>query len=120
MNLSVMKSVFPNFELADFTMFDKIISLKWETVFDSESWEEYKILTLEMVSTDNCKILMEFIGVDLFRFEGDGRLSGFYVKDMFVRGYENAARYEAGDYEEDELRFYCSDVIIKSLEKPER
>ncbi len=85
MNLSVMKSVFPNFELADFTMFDKIISLKWETVFDSESWEEYKILTLEMVSTDNYKILMEF-----------------------------------GDYEEDELRFYCSDVIIKSLEKPER
>lgn len=73
-----------------------------------------------MVSTDNCKILMEFIGVDLFRFEGDGRLSGFYVKDMFVRGYENAVRYEAGDYEEDELRFYCSDVIIKSLEKPER
>ena len=39
---------------------------------------------------------------------------------MSVRGYENASRYEVGDYEENALEFYCSDVIIKSLEKIER
>jgi len=36
---------------------------------------------------------------------------------MSIRGYEHGSKYEVGDYEENALAFYCSDVIIKSLEK---
>ena len=101
-------------------MFDEIITLKWETIFDNESWEEHKHLLLEMANSDNYKILIECKDVDSFRFQGNGQISGFYINDMSVRGYENASRYEVGDYEENALEFYCSDVIIKSLEKTER
>lgn len=117
MNLSVIKSFFPNFDITHFNMFDKIIFLKWETFFDNESWEEHKNLTLEMTGPDNYKILMEFTDVHSFRFQGDGQISGFYIEDMSVRGYENSSKYEIGDYEEEAIRFYCSDVIIKNLEK---
>lgn len=33
---------------------------------------------------------------------------------------ENGSKYEVGDYEEDELGFYCPDVIIINIEKFER
>lgn len=121
MNLSVMKSVFPDFELANFDMFDRIIALKWETVFDSEFWEEHRNLTVEMTSPGGYKILIEFRDVVSFRFAGSGQIAGFYVEDMLGRGYENDARYKVGnyEYEEDGLRFYCSDVIVKHFEKTE-
>lgn len=121
MNLSVMKSVFPDFELANFDMFDRIIALKWEIVCDSEFWEEHRNLTLEMTSPEGCKILMEFKDVVSFCFEGSGQIAGFYVEDMLGRGYENKARYKVGNYEDEDdgLRFYCSDVIVKHLEKTE-
>lgn len=117
MNLSVIKTVFPDFDITNFNMFDEIIFLKWETVFDNESWEERKNLILEMTSSDNYKILIECKDVDSFCFRGNGQISGFYIKDMSVRGYENSSKYEVGDYEENELEFNCSDVIIKKLEK---
>lgn len=117
MNLSVMNSVFPDFDITNFNMFDKIIFLKWESVFDNESWKEHKNLILEMTSPNNYKILLEFKDVDSFCFHGDGQISGFYIKDMSIRGYENGSKYEVGDYEEDEVAFYCSNVIIKNLEK---
>ena len=117
MNLSVIKSFFPNFDITNFNMFDKIIFLKWENVFDNESCEEHKNLILEMTSPDNYKILIECKDVNYFLFRGNGQISGFYIKDMSVRGYENCSKYEIGDYEEEEIEFYCSDVIIKNFEK---
>jgi hypothetical protein len=98
-------------------MFDKIIFLKWETTLDSNSWEEHTNLILGMTSPDNYKIFIEFVDVNSWRFHGNGKISGFYIKDMTVRGYENNCKYEVGDYEENEIEFYCSDIIIKSLEK---
>lgn len=74
---------------------------------------------MEMISSDHYKILIECKDVDSFYFQGNGQISGFYIKDMSVRGYENSSKYEFGDYEENALEFYCSDVIIKSLEKME-
>lgn len=120
MDLSIMESVFSDFDMDSFNMFHEIISLRWETIFDSASWDEYRNLALEIRSHNNYKILIECKGVDSFRFEGNGQISGFYIKDMSVRGYENNSRYEVGDYEENKLEFYCSDVLIKSLEKLER
>ena len=120
MNIAIIKSVFPNFNIENFNIFDEIIFLKWETIFDNESWEEHRHLLLEMASSDNYKILIECKDVDSFRFQGNGQISGFYIKDMSVRGYENASIYEVGDYEENALGFFCSDIIIKSLEKIER
>jgi len=116
MNFSITKSVFPDFDIEKFKMFDKVIFLKWESVFDNESWEEHKNLILELTSPNNYKILIECINVDSFRFRGNGQISGFYIKDMSIKGYENSSKYEVGDYEEDELEFYCSDVIIKNIE----
>lgn len=117
MNLSIIKSFFPNFDITNFNMFDKIIFLKWETVFDNESWEEHKNLTLKMTCPENYKITIEYTDVRSFRFQGNGQISGFYIEDMSVRGYENSSKYMIGDYEADEIKFYCSDVIIKNLEK---
>lgn len=34
---------------------------------------------------------------------------------MEKKGYENNVRYEVGDYEEDEIEFYCSDVVVKNF-----
>ena len=119
MNLAIIRSVFPDFDIKNFNMFDEIISLKWETIFDYESWEEHRNLVLEMTSSSNYKIQMEFIDVHSLRFQGNGQISGFCIKDMSVRGYENGSKYEVGDYEENELVFYCSDVIIRNLEKLE-
>ena len=120
MNLTMIKSVFPDFDIENFNMFDEIVFLKWETIFDNESWEERRNLVLEMVGSENYKILIECKDVNYFRFQGNGQILGFYIKDMSVRGYENSSKYEVGDYEENELEFYCSDVIIKNLEKLER
>lgn len=120
MNIDIIKSVFPDFDIENFNIFDEIISLKWETIFDNESWEKHRQLVLEIANSDNYKILIECRDVDSFHFQGNGQISGFYIKDMSVRGYENASRYECGDYEENALGFFCSDVIIKSLEKIER
>lgn len=119
MNLDKIKSIFPNFQIRDFNIFDKITLLKWEPVFDNELWEEHRNLTLEMTSSLNYKILIEFIDVYSLRFQGNGQISGFYIKDMSARGYENGSKYEVGDYEENEIEFYCADVLIKHLEKKE-
>jgi len=106
-----------DFEIESFRMFDTITFLKWETVFDEDSWEEHTNLILEMTCPAHYKILMEFTDVNSWRFRGNGQISGFYVKDMTARGYENASKYEVGDYEEDRIEFYCSDIIIRKLEK---
>ena len=112
--------------MSHFNMFDTIIFLKWETTLDNNSWEEYTNLILGMTSPDNYKIFIEFVDVNSWRFHGSGKISGFYIKDMTVRGYENNSKYEVGDYvgkkldiikEENEIEFYCSDVIIKSFER---
>ncbi|MCM1268933.1 MAG: hypothetical protein NC302_13605 [Bacteroidales bacterium] len=116
-DLAIMKSVFPDFNIESFNMFHEIIFLKWETVFNHESWKEHRNLVMEMISSDHYKILIECKDVDSFCFQGNGQISGFYIKDMSVRGYENDSRYEVGDYEENELKFYCSDIIIRNLEK---
>lgn len=117
MNLDKMKSVFPDFQMSHFNMFDKIIFLKWETILDNNSWEEHTNLILGMSSPDNYKILIEFKDVNSWYFRGNGQISGFYIKDMTVRGYESNSTYEVGDYEENEIKFYCSEVRIKNLEK---
>lgn len=119
MNLTAIKSVLPDFGMEHFHMFDEIVSLKWETVFDHESWEKRRHLVLEMVSPDSYEILIECKDVNSFHFQGNGQILGFYIKDMSARGYENDSKYELGDYEENALRFYCSDVMIKSFKKTE-
>ena len=117
MNLDKIKSIFPDFQIRDFNMFDQITFLKWEEVFDNELWEGHRNLILEMTSSVNYKILMEFIDVHSLQFQGNGQISGFYIKDMSARGYENGSKYEVGDYAENEIEFYCSDIVIKCLEK---
>lgn len=117
MNLDMIKSVFPGFQMGDFGMFDKITCLKWENAFDDDFESEHTNLTLEMTGPDKYRISMEFWDVESWRFRGNGQISGFYIKDMTVRGYERSSRYEVGDYEEDAMEFYCSDIVIKSLEK---
>lgn len=117
MNLDKIHSFFPDFKMSDFNMFEQIISLKWEPAVDTDTWEEHKNLLLEMTSADNYKILLECIDVVFLRFQGNGQVSGFYIRDMSVRGYENCSKYEVGDYEEDCIEFYCSDIVIKHLEK---
>ena len=98
-------------------MFDKITFLKWETTVDNDSWEKHTNLVLKMICPDKYKILINFIDVNCWHFHGNGQISGFYVKDMTPRGYENNATYEVGDYEEEEIEFYCSDIVINNLEK---
>lgn len=98
-------------------MFDKITFLKWETTVDNDSWEEHTNLVLEMTCPDKYKILIEFIDVNSWHFQGNGQIGGFYIKDMTPRGYENNVKYEVGDYEEEEIEFYCSDIVINNLEK---
>ncbi|MCM1183121.1 MAG: hypothetical protein NC337_07090 [Roseburia sp.] len=120
MNLAVIKSALPDFDIESFNMFNEIISLKWEVVFDDKFGEEHKNLILEMTGSNNYKILMECKDVESFRFEGNGQILGFYIGDMSVRGYENSSKYEVGDYEEEALSFYCSDIVIKSIERSER
>lgn len=39
------------------------------------------------------------------------------MKDMSAMGYETGVKYEVGDYENDEIEFYCSDIEIKSIKK---
>lgn len=70
-----------------------------------------------MSCPNNYQILLEFIDVDSWRFRGNGQISGFYIRDMSVRGYENNSKYEVGDYEDDEIEFYCSNVVVKNFKK---
>ena len=117
LNLDKLKFFFPDFEIKDFCMFKKIISLKWEPVVDIEDWTEHKNLFLEMDSADNYKIVLECIDVVSLHFQGNEQVSGFYIRDMSKRGYEKCSKYEVGDYEEDCIKFYCSDIVIKDLKK---
>ena len=50
MDLSIMQSVIPDFTIENFNLFDEIICLKWEKVFDDVLWVEYRNLILEMKS----------------------------------------------------------------------
>lgn len=117
MNLKKINSVFPEFCIGNFNIFDKIVFLKWETIFDCNSCEDHTNLLLEMTCPAGFKILMEFIDVSSWRFQGNGQVSGFYIKDMTARGYENASKYEVGDYEEGKIEFYCSDIVVKDFKK---
>ena len=117
MNLSIIQSVLPEFDITNFNMFNEILSLKWEMLLDEETGEEAQYLTLEIRSMNNYKILMECKNVDSFRFQGNGIISGFYIKDMSVMGYECGSKYEIGDYENEDIEFYCSDVVVKNVEK---
>lgn len=117
MNLEKIISVFPNFKMRDFNMFECITSMKWEPVFDFESWEEHRNLFLEMTSAGGYKITLECVDVEHLIFQGTGQIPGFYIKDMSVMGYENCSRYEVGDYEEGYITFYCSDILIRNFEK---
>ena len=103
MDLSIMQSVIPDFTIENFNLFDEIICLKWEKVFDDVLWVEYRNLILEMKSCTDYRIQMECKKVDSFRFRGNGKISGFYVKDMSPMGYETGVKYEVGDYENDEI-----------------
>ena len=76
-NLGKIKSIFPDFQISDFNLFDKITFLKWEVVFYNELWEEHRNLILVMASSMNCKILMEFIEVHSLQLQGNGQISGF-------------------------------------------
>lgn len=42
---------------------------------------------------------------------------GFYIQDMSENGYENDVRYRVGDYDDNGIEFYCSDVVIQNFEK---
>lgn len=120
MKLDKIRNIFPDFQMENFNIFDTITLFNWETVFDYELWKEHKNLLLTMTSTNGYQIQIEFIDVDSLRFQGNGQISGFYIKNMSARGYENSSKYEVGDYENDEIEFYCSDVIIKRFEKIEQ
>lgn len=116
MNLEIIKSMIPDFQMKDFIMFDIITLLKWETVFD-DLGEESKKLSMTITSFNHYQIQIEFVNVISLQFRGTGQVSGFYIRDMSIRGYENCSRYEVGDFEDDEIRFYCEDVIIRNLER---
>ena len=115
MELERIRSVFPDFQMEHFHMFDTITSLKWENIFVCESGEEHKTLLLTLTSPDAYKIVLEFTDVHSLYFRGNRQISGFYIKDMSGTGYENASKYEVGDYEENEIAFYCSDVTVKEF-----
>lgn len=117
MDLSKIKYEFPDFCIDSFHMFDTIICLKWENVFDDKIFEEHKNITLEMSNHNNYKIIMECLNVHTFHFDGNGQISGFCIEDMSTKGYESCSKYKVGDYEEHCIGFYCSEIIIKSFDK---
>ncbi len=117
MNLDKVKFVFPDFQIQDFNMFDKIMFLKWETTVGNDFGKEHTNLVLELTCPDKYKSLIEFIDVNSWRFHGNGQILGFYIKDNTPKGYENNVKYEVGNYEEKKIEFYCSDIVINSLEK---
>ncbi len=120
MDLSVIKRLIPDFVIDNFIMFDQINSLKWEETLDDVSLEEHKMLVLEMTSITDYSLTIRFVDVNSFRFEGNGQITGFYIKDMSANGYEGIVKYEVGDFEENAIGFYCSDIVITKLEKIER
>ena len=118
MNLDKIQTIFPNFQMESFHKFDTVTALRWETVIDNIFFEAHKNLTLEMTCPDNYKIIIEFIDVYSFQFQGNGQISGFYIEDMSANGYENNVKYKIGDFEQNEaIEFYCADIIVKGIEK---
>lgn len=115
--LEKMKSVFPDFKIEHFSMFHTITSLKWENIYECQSGEGHRNLFLTMVCSEGYKILLEFTDVDSLCLRGNGQIAGFYIKDMSERGYERGSKYEIGDYEENDIAFYCSNVVVKELVK---
>ncbi len=115
MELSWIREQIPKFEMEHFDMFDEVVSLKWESFSEDVSLQTRKRLVLELHGGAKYSLTLEFSDVDSFRFEGNGQISGFYMKDMSQYGYEKRARYEIGDYEEGLIKFYCSDIVIKSF-----
>ena len=59
MDLSIMQSVIPDFTIENFNLFDEIICLKWEMVFDDVLWVEHRNLILEMKCCTDYRIQME-------------------------------------------------------------
>lgn len=117
MNLDKIRDFLPDFQIESFSIFEKVTSLKWETVFDCERLENSKNLFLEMTSPEGYKIRLEFKGVNYLYFDGRGQISGFCITDMADSGYEEASRYRISDFENDEIKFYCRDVIVNGFEK---
>lgn len=103
--------------MTQFHMFDTVTSLRWETVFDRVRQEERRCLFLTVTGASGCETELAFMDVDSFRFQGNGQIAGFYIKDMSARGYENSVRYEVGDYEEHAIEFYCSEIRIENCRK---
>lgn len=56
MDLSIMQSVIPDFTIENFNLFDEIICLKWEMVFDDVLGVEHRNLILEMKSCTDYRI----------------------------------------------------------------
>ena len=106
MNLDSIRSILPSFQMGNFNMFNKITLLKWETKLDECDWGNITNLILEMI-----------LDVKSWCFDGDGQIKGFYIQDMSENGYENDVRYRVGDYEDDAIKFYCSNVVIQKFEK---
>ena len=88
MDLSIIQSVIPDFTIENFNLFDEIICLKWEMVFDDVLWVEHRNLILEMKSCTDYRIQMECKKVDSFRFRGNGKISGFYVKGKICHQWD--------------------------------
>lgn len=117
MDLERIRRIFPDFNIENFDLFDTVVLLEWGKRADCISGEEQKKLSMTMTGLNDYQIRMEFVNVHSLRFCGNGQISGFYIRDMLERGYEGGSRYEIGDYENGEISFWCSDVIIQEFGK---
>lgn len=88
MDLSIMQSVIPDFTIENFNLFDEIICLKWEMVFDDVLWVEHRNLILEMKSCTDYRIQMGWHNVSrssvVLFFNTIYGYSGFYYLARFI------------------------------------
>lgn len=101
-------------EIENIYLYDTITSLKWETMLN-EYGEKLKKLQMILSSENGDLIEMQFSDVIDFKFEGNGMISGFYIKDMISSGFENCSRYYVRE-ENDDIHFYCSAIKIRKIE----
>ncbi len=117
MDLEAIRQWIPGFQMEDFGRFHTMTRLKWESVWDQALGEVRQTLSLTMESGDLCEIQLECMDVEALHFDGTREISGFFVQDLSPLGYESCVQYRVGDYEEEALSFYCSDIGIKGEEK---
>ncbi len=115
MNLEGIRTLLPDFQIEWFDRFDRITSLRWRSEWDDGG--ESKHLMLTMTGKLYGEIILEFFGVESFSYHGDGQIGGFYIRDMLKSGYEKHARYQVGNYENEEntISFFCRDVVVRAL-----